>query len=65
MKKAFILKAVFFVLVNIIAVTFGYAIDYPHNWINNIGCDSCHFVYGTQPSLMPPWTVHLPQDIDD
>ncbi|MBI5407984.1 MAG: hypothetical protein HZA14_01300 [Nitrospirae bacterium] len=41
------------------------ALDYPHNGTNNISCDSCHFIYGTQPSLLPPWTVHTPQDIDD
>ncbi|RJR17297.1 MAG: hypothetical protein C4581_08275 [Nitrospiraceae bacterium] len=39
--------------------------DYPHFGINNLGCDSCHFVYGSQPSLLPPWTEHVPQDIDD
>lgn len=42
-----------------------YAIDYPHFGANNIGCDSCHFVYGGQPSLLPPWTEHAPLDIDD
>ena len=39
--------------------------DYPHFGINNIGCDSCHFVFGTQPSLLPEWTAHTPQNIDD
>ncbi|MBI5664921.1 MAG: hypothetical protein HZC49_07525 [Nitrospirae bacterium] len=47
------------------AVSVFAATDYPHSGINNIGCDSCHFVYGSQPSLLPPWTVHAPQDIDD
>lgn len=42
-----------------------FSLDYPHFSINIIGCDSCHFVYGSQPSLMPPWTEHIPQDIDD
>ncbi|RJR17296.1 MAG: hypothetical protein C4581_08270, partial [Nitrospiraceae bacterium] len=42
-----------------------YTIDYPHFEINNIGCDSCHFIYGTEPSLLPPWTAHTPQNIDD
>jgi hypothetical protein len=42
-----------------------YALDYPHSGINNISCDSCHFVYGGEPSLLPPWTAHTPQDIDD
>jgi predicted CXXCH cytochrome family protein len=66
MKRVFILKAIFFYFVFIITVTVAVAgTDYPHFGINNIGCDSCHFVYGTQPSLLPPWTVHTPLDIDD
>jgi hypothetical protein len=40
-------------------------LDYPHTGANNITCDSCHFIYGTEPSLLPPWTSHIPQDIDD
>jgi len=43
----------------------GHALDYPHFSGNSIGCNSCHFVYGMQPSLLPPWTAHVPQDIDD
>jgi hypothetical protein len=35
------------------------ALDYPHSEINNISCESCHFVYGDEPSLLPPWTAHL------
>ncbi len=42
-----------------------YALDYPHFEGNNIGCDSCHFVYGSQPDLLPDWTSHVPVDIDD
>ncbi len=42
-----------------------YAQDWPHNEGNGVGCDSCHFIYGTEPSLLPPWTAHDPQDIDD
>lgn len=41
------------------------ALDYPHTEINNISCDSCHYVYGEEPALLPPWTVHVPQNIDD
>ncbi|RJR16408.1 MAG: CxxxxCH/CxxCH domain-containing protein [Nitrospiraceae bacterium] len=41
------------------------AIDSPHYDLNRIGCDSCHFVRGSEPSLLPPWTSHVPQDIDD
>jgi hypothetical protein len=40
-------------------------LDYPHSYINNIGCESCHFVFGEEPSLLPEWTVHVQQDIDD
>lgn len=42
-----------------------HALDYPHFGGNSIGCSSCHFVYGSEPSLLPPWTAHVPQDIDD
>ncbi len=49
----------------IIFVSIAGASDYPHFNGNNVGCESCHFVSGTQPSLMPPWTVHTPTDIDD
>lgn len=55
----------FVAIVLCVIVAPAHALDYPHFTTNNIGCDSCHFVYGTQPSLMPPWTVHAPQDIDD
>jgi predicted CXXCH cytochrome family protein len=40
-------------------------LDYPHSYINNISCNSCHFVYGDEPSLLPEWTATEPQDIDD
>ncbi|MBI5664922.1 MAG: hypothetical protein HZC49_07530, partial [Nitrospirae bacterium] len=58
------------ILLAVLAVLFviaapAHTIDYPHFSINSIGCDSCHFVSGTQPSLLPPWTAHNPQDIDD
>ncbi len=65
MKETVIIKAIILaIVISLIAVQAG-ALDYPHFGINNIDCDSCHFVYGTQPSLLPPWTVHTPQDIDD
>ncbi len=41
------------------------ALDYPHTGVNNIGCNSCHFVFETEPTLLPPWTSQPPQDIDD
>jgi hypothetical protein len=59
-----VVKVVFFIVSSLIAIQ-AEALDYPHHDINNIGCDSCHFVYGTEPSLLPLWTAHTPQDIDD
>jgi hypothetical protein len=55
---------VLIILLNLISIQAS-ALDYPHFGINNIGCDSCHFIYGTEPSLLPPWTAHTPQNIDD
>lgn len=60
-----IIKAIVIVLTLSLMSTQIDALDYPHSGINNIGCDSCHFVYGEEPSLLPPWTEHVPQDIDD
>lgn len=55
-----------FVLLTLCLIAFNaYALDYPHTDVNNIGCDSCHFIYGGEPSLLPPWTEHIPQNIDD
>lgn len=54
-----------FVLITVFMTLRSYALDYPHYGVNNIGCDSCHFVYGSEPSLLPSWTAHTPQDIDD
>jgi predicted CXXCH cytochrome family protein len=55
----------FYVLL-ILLITFNaYALDYPHYEEKGISCESCHFVYGGLPSLLPAWTVHDPQDIDD
>jgi predicted CxxxxCH...CXXCH cytochrome family protein len=60
-------KTVFFIVIIIILAIAQqiYGLDFPHYGINNISCDSCHFVYGDEPSLLPPWTAHTPQDIDD
>ncbi len=57
-------------LIALIALIFilsaqAYSQDWPHNESNGVGCDSCHFIYGTEPALLPPWTAHEPQDIDD
>ena len=64
-KRAIVRTIVLIFLLNFITVHANALVDYPHFDINNIGCDSCHFIYGGQPSLLPPWTVHTPQDIDD
>jgi hypothetical protein len=41
-------------------------LDVPHNTVNSISCGNCHDIFAyNQPNLMPPWTVHAPQDIDD
>ncbi len=66
MKRARDIKILLFSFVLCLVSVYAHAIvDYPHFDINYIGCDSCHFVYGTQPSLLPPWTAHTPQNIDD
>jgi hypothetical protein len=52
------------IILGLIAIK-GYSLDYPHSYINNIMCESCHFVFGEEPSLLPEWTKHDPQDIDD
>ncbi|MBI5409453.1 MAG: hypothetical protein HZA14_08815 [Nitrospirae bacterium] len=65
MNKGAALKIIFFVWLQSLIAIGANALDYPHYGINNIGCDSCHFIYGTEPSLLPLWTVHTPQDIDD
>jgi len=59
-----LLFSVFLILVSSYVSAGG--LDAPHNQTNNIGCESCHDVSaGDQPDLMPLWTVHPPQDIDD
>ncbi len=63
MSKRLVFAAIMFMLFLTSAQV--YAQDWPHNEANGVGCDSCHFIYGTEPSLLPPWTAHDPQDIDD
>ena len=46
-SKAIILLLIF----SLIAIQ-AEALDYPHTTINEIGCNSCHFVYGDGPSLL-------------
>lgn len=63
-NKAIITSLIIAIMLSLTAIK-GDALDYPHFGGNYIGCNACHFVYGTQPSLLPPWTAHTPQDIDD
>ncbi len=41
-----------------------YALDYPHTTVNNISCNSCHFVYGAEASLLVEG-LNYGQNIDD
>ncbi|HBH61185.1 MAG TPA: hypothetical protein DDX85_05485 [Nitrospiraceae bacterium] len=65
MKSHIIIKILILGILLIFTAPNGNAFDYPHFGGNNIGCSSCHFIYGTEPTLLPPWTAHVPQDIDD
>lgn len=64
-QKKTIVNALLLALLFSLAAIPADTLDYPHNEANNINCDSCHYVYGGEPSLLPPWTSHVPQDIDD
>jgi hypothetical protein len=63
-KKTIVVSVIFALLLSLSAFQ-AYSLDYPHFGGNSIGCDSCHFIYGTEPSLLPEWTSHTPEDIDD
>ncbi len=65
MKSGWIIRVLMLSVLLIVIALNANALDYPHFEINNIGCDSCHFIYGTEPTLLPPWTAHTPQNIDD
>jgi hypothetical protein len=65
MKKQSTVYSLFLALILCFAAFQVNALDYPHFGVNSIGCDSCHFIYGTEPSLLPEWTSHTPEDIDD
>ncbi len=49
-------NAIIAVLILVISSCFiaiqAYSLDYPHTSVNNIGCNSCHFVYGSESSLI-------------
>jgi len=58
MNENAIVRSTIIALILFFVVSKADAIDYPHFGVNNIGCDACHFVSGTQPSLLPEWTAH-------
>jgi predicted CxxxxCH...CXXCH cytochrome family protein len=60
-----IIRVLFLTLVLSLIAIRADTLDYPHTGANSITCDFCHFIYGGEPSLLPPWTSHVPQDIDD
>ncbi|RJQ43512.1 MAG: CxxxxCH/CxxCH domain-containing protein [Nitrospiraceae bacterium] len=43
----------------------GYALDFPHNGTEGINCESCHYVWGSQPSLMIEGLTYGQNGIDD
>jgi hypothetical protein len=60
------LKKLLLALLLILTAVSSYGgLDYPHSSINSIGCNNCHYVYGGEPTLMPPWLVYGQQGIDD
>ena len=65
MKINKIIKSLFLTLSICLIAVQADTMDYPHSYMENIECDACHFVYGGEPSLLPLWTSHVQQNIDD
>ncbi len=65
LNKKIILVGVLFLALIAISINRSYAMDAPHADANSVGCESCHYIFGNEPSLLPPWTAHNAQDIDD
>ena len=64
MKKGAIIKSAALALALAFMAIQANALDYPHTGVNNIGCGSCHFVYGSEAShLLEGLNYGL--DIDD
>ncbi|MBI4682966.1 MAG: CxxxxCH/CxxCH domain-containing protein [Nitrospirae bacterium] len=63
-NKSIIASLITVMILSLTAIK-GDALDYPHFGGNYIGCEACHFIYATQPGLLPDWVAHNPQDIDD
>jgi len=64
-SRYFIILVIFSLSIGILFSPAVQSIGYPHYLQNGVNCPSCHNVHGGQPDLMPPWTVHEPQNIDD
>ncbi|OGW12475.1 MAG: hypothetical protein A3G93_15375 [Nitrospinae bacterium RIFCSPLOWO2_12_FULL_45_22] len=66
-KRKIIIKALIPLLVLSLIAILAYALDYPHNAINTIGCNNCHDVHGegALEDLFPSWMPYNPQNIDD
>ncbi len=64
MKTAFLLKVQMLSLFLCLIASPVFSLDYPHTTVNNISCDSCHFVYGSESSLMIEG-LSYGQNIDD
>ncbi|RJQ47618.1 MAG: CxxxxCH/CxxCH domain-containing protein [Nitrospiraceae bacterium] len=64
MQSLMIFRVLFFSVLFILMATRADALDYPHNSGEGIACDSCHYVWGSQPSLMIEGLTYG-QNIDD
>jgi hypothetical protein len=51
-------KALILSLAIVLFAALSFALDYPHNAVNNISCFSCHYVFGGEEDLMPPWITY-------
>jgi hypothetical protein len=65
LKKNGVLKVVFTAILLCFFPLQIEALDYPHNSSNHYSCESCHYVYASESALLPVWTAHIPEDIDD
>ena len=64
MRKILILKVVVIAIALCLIAINGDTLDYPHNNINSIACDSCHLVSGSEASLLIEG-LSFGQDRDD
>ncbi len=47
-----IIIILFLAVTSVLASVQSYAMDYPHNDSNTVSCEKCHYVWGSEPSLM-------------